>query len=475
MENKNEIKCEIYKKCSGCQLMNLDYESQLALKQKTIRELLGKFDHVNKIIPMENPYHYRNKVQAVMRFDTRTKRAYTGIFQSTRNSVIPAKECLIEDELLHKITGTVLRLCKRLSIPVCDYKGKGFLKSVSLRYAFATGEVMLTLISTSDRFPQSEDFVSRIRKAHPEIKTIVLNINPNGIPLTFGNKEKILFGEGYITDILCNKTFRISPQSFYQINPVGTEILYSKAIEFASLKGTETVVDAYCGIGTIGICASGKIKRLIGIEQNASAVRDANINAGLNNIQNAEFFCGDSGEIMQKIENSGVKIDVVFMDPARAGADRRFLNALRNIAPEKIVYISCNPETLARDLSYLSKDYRITKIQPVDMFPMTKHIETVVLLSQQKPDDVIEVEIELDELDLTSAESKATYAEIKDYVLKEHGLKVSNLYISQVKRKCGIEVGENYNLPKSEDSKQPQCPEEKEKAIRDALEHFGMI
>ena len=455
--------------------MNLDYESQLALKQKTIRELLGKFDHVNKIIPMRNPYHYRNKVQAVMRFDTRTKRAYTGIFQSTRNSVIPAKECLIEDELLHKITGTVLRLCKRLSIPVCDYKGKGFLKSVSLRYAFATGEVMLTLISTSDRFPQSEDFVSRIRKAHPEIKTIVLNINPNGIPLTFGNKEKILFGEGYITDILCNKTFRISPQSFYQINPVGTEILYSKAIEFASLKGTETVVDAYCGIGTIGICASGKIKRLIGIEQNASAVRDANINAGLNNIQNAEFFCGDSGEIMQKIENSGVKIDVVFMDPARAGADRRFLNALRNIAPEKIVYISCNPETLARDLSYLSKDYRITKIQPVDMFPMTKHIETVVLLSQQKPDDVIEVEIELDELDLTSAESKATYAEIKDYVLKEHGLKVSNLYISQVKRKCGIEVGENYNLPKSEDSRQPQCPEEKEKAIKDALEHFGMV
>lgn len=380
MENKNEIKCEIYKKCSGCQLMNLDYESQLALKQKTIRELLGKFDHVNKIIPMENPYHYRNKVQAIMRFDTRTKRAYTGIFQSTRNAVIPAKECLIEDELLHKITGTVLRLCKRLSIPVCDYKGKGFLKSVSLRYAFATGEVMLTLISTSDRFPQSEDFVSRIRKAHPEIKTIVLNINPSGIPLTFGNKEKILFGEGYITDILCNKTFRISPQSFYQINPVGTEILYSKAIEFASLKGTETVVDAYCGIGTIGICASDKIKRLIGIEQNASAVRDANINAELNNIQNAEFFCGDSGEIMQKIENSGVKIDVVFMDPSRAGADRRFLNAIRNVAPEKIVYISCNPETLARDLSYLSKDYRITKIQPVDMFPMTKHIETIVLL-----------------------------------------------------------------------------------------------
>ena len=198
------------------------------------------------------------------------------------------------------------------------------------------------------------------------------------------NKEKILFGDGYITDILCNKTFRISPQSFYQINPVGTEILYSKAIEFASLKGTETVVDAYCGIGTIGICASDKIKRLIGIEQNASAVRDANINAELNNIQNAEFFCGDSGEIMQKIENSGVKIDVVFMDPARAGADRRFLNALRNVAPEKIVYISCNPETLARDLSYLSKDYRITKIQPVDMFPMTKHIETVVLLIKNK-------------------------------------------------------------------------------------------
>ena len=379
---ENEIKCPIYKKCNGCQLMNLDYSSQLALKQKTVKTLLGKFDHVNRIIGMENPYHYRNKVQAVMAFDTRRKTAYTGLYQSTTGKIVPSKECLIEDELLHKITATVLRLCKRMGIPVCDYKGKGFLKSVSLRYAFSTGDVMLTLIATSDKFPQSDDFVSRIRTAHPEIKTIVLNINPKGEPLTFGDKDIVLFGDGFITDILCGKTFKISPKSFYQINPVGTEILYSKAIEYASLTGEETVIDAYCGIGTIGISASDKIKRLIGIEQNPDAVRDAVENAKLNDVKNAEFFCGECGDILQKIEKSGLLADVVFMDPARAGADKKFLNALCNLSPERIVYISCNPETCARDLNILTKKYRVTKIQPVDMFPMTKHIETIISLSK---------------------------------------------------------------------------------------------
>jgi 23S rRNA (uracil1939-C5)-methyltransferase len=252
--------------------------------------------------------------------------------------------------------------------------------------------------------------------------------------------------------------------------------MYKKAVNMAGLTGKERVIDAYCGIGTIGMTASSKAKEVIGVELNADAVKDAVNNAKVNNIKNIRFFCDDAGKFMIKMAETGETADVVFMDPPRAGSDEAFLSSVGKLAPKKIVYISCNPETLVRDIKYLEKIGYVGKIAyPVDMFGGTEHVETVVLLSQQKPDDRIEVELELDELDLTSAESKATYKEIQKYVLEKYGLKVSNLYISQVKRKCGIEVGMNYNLPKSEESRQPQCPEEKEKAIRDALEYFGMV
>ena len=280
-------------------------------------------------------------------------------------------------------------------------------------------------------------------------------------------------------------TFKISPLSFYQVNPVQTEKLYSLALEYAGLTGKETVWDLYCGIGTISLFLAGKAKKVCGVEIIPQAIDDARENAKRNHIENAEFFVGKAEEVLPEFYEKAMKEvssdemlhpDVIVVDPPRKGCDDACLNTMLRMQPERIVYVSCDSATLARDLKILCDGgYEIRKVRGVDQFGMTVHVETVVLLSQQKPDDVIEVEIELDELDLTSAESKATYAEIKEYVLKEHGLKVSNLYISQVKRKCGIEVGENYNLPKSEDSRQPQCPEEKEKAIRDALEHFGMI
>ena len=272
-------------------------------------------------------------------------------------------------------------------------------------------------------------------------------------------------------------TFSISPLSFYQVNPMQTEKLYSLALEYAGLTGKESVWDLYCGIGTISLFMALRAKEVYGVEIIPQAIDDARQNAVRNHISNAEFFVGRAEEVLPAAyEKEESHPDVIVVDPPRKGCDEKCLDTMLKMAPARIVYVSCDSATLARDLKLLcAGGYRLKRVRPVDQFAHTVHVETVVLLSQRKPDDVIEVEIELGEMDLTSAESKATYAEIKDYVLKEHGLKVSNLYISQVKRKCGIEVGENYNLPKSEDSRQPQCPEEKEKAIKDALDHFGMI
>ncbi len=303
------------------------------------------------------------------------------------------------------------------------------------------------------------------------------NVNDKRTSLVLGEREKVLYGPGYIVDELCGCRFRISAKSFYQINPVQTEVLYSKAMEFAGLSGREKVLDAYCGIGTIGLVAAKHgAGQVLGVELNPDAVKDAIQNARENGMKNAWFTCGDAGAFLEEAALERERWDVVFMDPPRAGASREFLTALCACAPKRVVYISCDPETLSRDLGVLQANhYKIEQIQPVDMFPHTQHIETVVLLSKLNTKQHIEVELNLDKLDLTSAESKATYEEIKAYVLEKHGLKVSSLYISQVKRKCGLDVGPNYNLSKKEDAKVPQCPPEKEAVIIDALKHFEMI
>ena len=294
--------------------------------------------------------------------------------------------------------------------------------------------------------------------------------------MVLGEKEHVLYGKGYIVDTLCGCSFRISSRSFYQVNPVQTEKLYTKALELAGLTGKETVVDAYCGIGTIGIIASKKAQNVIGVELNQDAVRDAINNAKMNQISNIRFFCNDAGRFLVNMAEAGEKADVVIMDPPRSGSTEEFMDSIAKMGAKKVVYVSCNPETLARDLAYMKKlGYKAKEAVGFDMFPATEHVETVVLLSRKTPDDTIEVDLDLDELDITAAESKATYQEIKDYVLKEFGLKVSTLYISQIKRKCGIDVGEHYNISQKENQKVPQCPKEKEDAIRAALEHFAMI
>lgn len=287
----------------------------------------------------------------------------------------------------------------------------------------------------------------------------------------------MLYGKGYIVDTLCGCSFRISSRSFYQVNPVQTEKLYTKALELAGLTGKETVVDAYCGIGTIGIIASKKAQNVIGVELNQDAVRDAINNAKMNQISNIRFFCNDAGRFLVNMAEAGEKADVVIMDPPRSGSTEEFMDSIAKMGAKKVVYVSCNPETLARDLAYMKKlGYKAKEAVGFDMFPATEHVETVVLLSKGEVDSKkIRVEFSLEDMDMSEFQDGATYTQIKDYVLEHSGLKVSNLYISQIKRKCGIGVGKNYNLPKSEDSRQPQCPPEKEKAIREAFKYFGMI
>ena len=470
------LACGIYKKCGGCQYQGMPYKRQLHIKQRQVEKLLRPFGKVEPIIGMENPYYYRNKVHAVFG-RTRNGEIISGTYQANTHKIVPVEQCLIEDQKSGEIIRSIRGLLKSFKIKTYDEdSGYGLLRHVLVRRGFQSGQIMVVLVLASPILPSKNNFVSALRKLHPDITTIVLNVNDKKTSMVLGEREKVLYGPGYIEDTLCGRTFRISAKSFYQVNPVQTEILYRTAIEYAGLTGKERILDAYCGIGTIGLIAAEKAKEVISVELNSDAVRDARVNAKRNGITNVQFYTADAGTFMTDLAAQDVSVDVVLMDPPRAGSDEAFLSSAIRLGPKKIVYISCNPETLARDLKYLTgKGYAVRKIQPVDMFGFTEHVETVVLLSQQKPDDTIEVDLDLDELDITSAETKATYREIQQYVMKQTGMMVSNLYIAQVRRKYGMDMRENYNLPKSENSRQPQCPPEKEKAIREALEHFNMI
>ena len=364
--------------------MNLSYPEQLKFKQAKVVKLLGSFHRVNAIIGMENPFHYRNKVQAAFG-RTRGGEIISGVYQSSTHNIVKIEKCLIEDKKADEIILTIRRLVKDFKLTVYDERrGNGFLRHVLVKRGFATNEIMVVLVTGTGVFPSKNNFIKALLNAHPEITTIVQNINNKFTSMVLGEKEAVLYGKGYIEDVLCGCTFRISPKSFYQINPVQTEILYGKAIEFAGLSGNERVIDAYCGIGTIGIVASKNAGEVIGCELNPDAIRDAKINAKINDIQNIKFVCADAGEFMVGMKEQGEKCDVLFMDPPRAGSDKKFLSCAVALSPEKIVYISCNPETQQRDLYYLIKNgYKVKKIQPVDMFPYTSHVETVVLLSKK--------------------------------------------------------------------------------------------
>ena len=375
--------CPVSRKCGGCQLMNMTYEEQLAFKQAKVIKLLGSFHRVNKIIGMNNPFHYRNKVQAAFG-RTRNGEIISGVYQSSTHNIVKTDSCLIEDDKADEIILTIRKLVKSFKLTVFDERNqRGFLRHVLVKHGFSTGEIMVVLVTGTSNFPSKNNFISELLRLHPEITTIIQNVNNKYTSMVLGDKETVLYGKGYIEDILCGCTFRISPKSFYQINPIQTEILYNKAIDFAELSGRERVIDAYCGIGTIGIVASKKAGEVIGCEVNPDAIRDAKVNAKINDIKNIQFICADAGEFMLSLKEQGERCDVLFMDPPRAGSDKKFLSSAVALMPEKIVYISCNPETQQRDLNYLVRNgYKVKKIQPVDMFPYTNHVECVVRLSR---------------------------------------------------------------------------------------------
>ena len=378
------MKCNISKKCGGCQFQGIPYKEQLKKKQKKEQSLLGAYGKVCPIIGMENPYYYRNKVHAVFDRD-RKGNIISGIYEEGTHRVVPVENCLIEDEKSQEIIRTIRGMLKSFKIRTYDEDtGYGLLRHVLIRRGFSTGEIMVVLVTGSPIFPSKNNFVKALRKEHPEITTIVANVNNRNTSMVLGDKQQILYGKGYIEDVLCGKTFRISSKSFYQVNPVQTEVLYNKAIEFAGLTGKERVIDAYSGIGTIGMVASDHAGEVISVELNGDAVRDAVFNAKQNKVKNIRFYKEDAGDFMVKMASHKEKADVVFMDPPRAGSDKKFLDSLLRLKPKKIVYISCNPETLARDLKHLTGNgYSVRQIQPVDMFPSTGHIETVVLIQRK--------------------------------------------------------------------------------------------
>jgi len=385
---KKTMGCPIYEKCGGCLGQEEPYETTLETKQKELKSLLGGYCKLEPIIGMEHPYHYRNKVHAVFAHDK--KGPYCGVYEEGTHRVVPVEKCWIENEKATQIILSIRDLLTSFKIKTYDEdKGYGLLRHVLVRTGYKTGEIMVVLVLSSNILPSKNNFVKALRKIHPEITTILINENYKKTSMILGVKEQTIYGKGFIYDELCGKTFRISAKSFYQINPVQTEILYQKAIDFAELTSMDTVLDAYCGIGTIGMIASDYVKKVISVELNADAVRDAVSNARKNNIKNIDFYKKDASEFMTEMSEIGdQKIDVIFMDPPRAGSTEQFMDACVKLAPKKIVYISCNPHTLARDLEYITKrGYQAKKAVGVDLFPWTKHVESVILMQRCGSED----------------------------------------------------------------------------------------
>ena len=456
----------------------MSYNAELKLKSDAVRDAfsrIGGLDvELKPIIGADSPDGYRNKAQyPVGRENGELK---IGFYSRRSHRIVDCRACRLAPPEFEKILGTVADWIEKYNISVYDETSRsGAVRHIYLRKAFATGEIMLCLVSAEENLPHIDKLIESL-KDEKAIKSILVNINPDDTNAVLGEKCIPLLGDGCITDILCGVKVRISPLSFYQVNRAQAEKLYKKAAEYAGDKKTKLLLDLYCGAGTIGLSMADKTEELIGIETVAPAIEDAKKNAAANGIENARFICADAGEAAEKLLREGKRPEVIVLDPPRKGCSEQTIRAAAKMAPDRIVYVSCDPATLARDCAVFKElGYEVEEATPVDLFPRTAHVETVCLLSKLNAKQHIEVDIHMDELDLTDAEKKATYSEIKEYVLEHTGLKVSSLYIAQVKQKCGIIERENYNKPKSDDAKQPQCPPDKEKAIKEALKHFGMI
>lgn len=471
--------CPVYENCGGCQLSHLTYEGQLDMKYRRVKNVIERIagesgDLVRPVLPAAHPFAYRNKM-AVPAGLVKGKAAL-GCYRQGSHDIIPVSSCAIQKEENNRLLQFARRFIEKYGISVYDEKTrKGSLRHVMGRVG-DDGKVMVVLVTASKTLPEEKRWIEEIQKELPETVSLWHNIQPKPGNTILGTKIRHLWGRETLTASLCGLRFEVSPYSFFQVHKEQAEILYEKALAYADLKGGETVIDAYCGTGTISLCLAKKAKRVIGIEIVKPAIKDAKKNAKKNHMENTEFYAADAGKFMPQLYRKGLVPDVIVMDPVRAGCSEEVLKAAAGMNPKRIVYVSCNPATFARDAKILkSEGYEIKEIQPVDMFPQTMHVETIVLLSKLDSKNHISVELPMDDMDLTSAESKATYKQIQNYVLEKFGFKVSNLYIAQVKEKCGIKERGNYNKSKNIDSKQPVCPIEKEESIKDAFRYFQMI
>lgn len=498
-----EPKCPIHRQCGGCQIQALSYEKQMEFKGEKVRNNLlriGGFSEeeldqvMEPTVGMDEPYRYRNKAQFPVGKD-KEGNLITGFYASRTHSIIPVTDCLLGVSENKEILLAVKNYMQKNHIEPYDEKtGKGLIRHVLIRFGFTTKEIMVCLIINGTKLPNQKDLIDALTKIDG-MTSISFNVNTRNTNVILGDRTECIWGQSYITDYIHLRegndftttdtaiAYRISPQSFYQVNPEQTEKLYSLALEYAGLTGQESVWDLYCGIGTISLFLAQKAKQVYGVEIVPQAIEDARNNASINGITNAEFFVGKAEEVLPEFyeshkgkDDTMSRPDVIVVDPPRKGCDRLCLDTILKMQPARVVYVSCDSATLARDLRILCDGgYELKKVRPVDQFAHTGHVETCVLLSRKIDTPKIEITMSLDEADMRKNVGRATYQEIKDYVLAHHQTKVSSLYISQIKRKHGLEVGEAFNKPKSEDARQPKCTPRKEEMIEEALRYFHMI
>ena len=477
------VDCAVAGPCGGCSLRHLDYTAELRAKQENVTDAfrrIGGLDvPVLDICPSPEADRYRNKVQFPVGLD-KNGNPCIGFYAGRTHRIVPCPDCKLQPGVLNDIGNALCRFFAENGIqPYNEETCRGLVRHIFLRRGAHSGQIMVCLVCTRPNFPHADALCTRLREQFADIATILLNVNSKNTNVILGTETHTLYGPGYIEDTLCGVPVQLGPLSFYQVNTLAAERLYGIAAQYAQLTPDDLLLDLYCGMGTIGLSMVDHCRELVGVEIVPEAIESAKANAArMGDAVAAKscFFCADAGQAATRLAAEGLHPDVVMLDPPRKGCDEATLSAVVRMAPRRVVYVSCNPATAARDAAWLEQNgYHAEKVQPVDLFPRTKHVEAVLLLTKLNVERHIEVGVSMDELDLTAAESKATYDEIKAYVLEKYGLKVSSLYISQVKRKCGLDVGQNYNLPKKEDAKVPQCPPEKEAAIIEALKHFQMI
>lgn len=467
--------CPWFGQCGGCAFRHAAYEEELRAKRQRVQDALRRIGgadvEVEEILGAAHPLGYRNKSQFPVSPD-----GTVGFYCAGSHQVVPVRDCRIQTDAANRTAAAVQGWMKRYGVPGYDERtGRGLVRHVYVRTNSA-GESLCCVVANGRTLPREPELAGRVREAVPGTAGVLLNVNRKPGNVVLGEQYRTIWGRDFLTETLRGLTFRLSVPSFFQVNREQAEVLYGKALEYAGLSGTETALDLYCGVGTITLCLAQQAARAVGAEIVPQAVEDARDNAVRNSIHNAEFLCANAWAAAERLGASGLKPDVITVDPPRKGLSPDTIRAVAAMGPERVVYVSCDPGTLGRDVGrFREAGYRAVRAAAVDLFPGTRHVESVVLLSQQKPDDHIVVDLDLDELDTTATEAKATYAEIKAFVWQHHGLKVSSLYISQVKRKCGLEVGHNYNVSKSDNPKVPMCPPEKEEAIMEALRWFRMI